>query len=191
MVRSFICVEINDSDVVNQIEEILTKIRFSGVRTVKSFQLHLTLKFLGEIPESRISTIKKEIQTINIPPFEISLQEMGCFPNLNYIRVVWIGIKEGSNNLKQLAHMIEEKLNPIGFPKEKRGFSPHLTLARIKKLQTADKKKLTTIIQESKEKSFGIQLIEELILKKSTLTPKGPIYEDLLVVPMKKKLQKG
>lgn len=185
MVRSFICVEINDSEVVNQIEEILTKIRFSGVRTVKSFQLHLTLKFLGEIPESRISTIKKEIQTINIPPFEISLQEMGCFPNLNYIRVVWIGIKEGSNNLKQLAHMIEEKLNPIGFPKEKRGFSPHLTLARVKKLQNTDKKKLTTIIQESKEKSFGVQMIKEFILKKSTLKPKGPIYEDLLVVPMK------
>ena len=186
MVRSFICVEINDSDVVNQIEEIITKIRFGGVRTVKSFQLHLTLKFLGEIPESRISTIKKEIQTINIPPFEISLQEMGCFPNLNYIRVVWIGIKDGSNNLKQLADMIEEKLNPLGFPREKRGFSPHLTLARVKKLSNSDKRQLTTIIQDLKEVPFGIQLIKEFILKKSTLTPQGPIYEDLIAVSMKK-----
>ncbi|MHA2245557.1 MAG: RNA 2',3'-cyclic phosphodiesterase [Candidatus Hodarchaeales archaeon] len=185
MVRSFICVEINDSDIVNQIEEILSKIRFSGVRTVKSFQLHLTLKFLGEIPESRISTIKKEIQTIKIHPFEISLEGMGCFPNLNYIRVVWIGIKAGSNNLKQLAYLIEEKLNPIGFPKEKRGFSPHLTLARIKKLPNPDKRKLTDFIQSSNDLSFGVQMIEEFILKKSTLTPKGPIYEDLLIVPMK------
>ncbi|UCG89656.1 MAG: RNA 2',3'-cyclic phosphodiesterase [Candidatus Heimdallarchaeota archaeon] len=185
MVRSFICVEINDSEVVKPIEELLVKLRFNGVRPVKSFQLHLTLKFLGEVSESQIGSIKQVIQLIEFSPFEISLTGMGCFPNLNYIRVVWIGIREGSNNLKQLASMIEEKLNPLGFPREKRGFSPHLTLARIKKLRNPDKRKLTAIIQSSKEISFGDQLIEEFILKKSTLTPKGPIYEDLLVVPAK------
>ncbi len=186
MVRSFICVEINDSKVVKHIEESLTKIRFEGVRPVKSFQLHLTVKFLGEVAESRIASIKQTIQSIEFSPFEISLTGMGCFPNLNYIRVVWIGIKEGSNNLKQLASVIEEKLNPLGFPREKRGFSPHLTLARIKKIRNPDKKELRDIIQSLKEKFYGIQMIEEFILKKSTLTPKGPIYEDLLVVPAKK-----
>ena len=186
MVRSFICVEINNSEVVGQIDELLAKIRFDGVRSVKSFQLHLTLKFLGEVPQPRITSIKQIIETIEFAPFEISLYGMGCFPNLNYIRVVWIGIREGGNNLKQLASKIEEKLTPIGFPREKRGFSPHLTLARIKKLQNSDKRKLTTLIQELKEKSFGVQMIKEFIFKKSTLTPKGPIYEDLITVSMKK-----
>jgi 2'-5' RNA ligase len=185
MVRSFICVEINNTEVVRQIEEQIKKTRFEGVRPVKSNQLHLTLKFLGEVQESRIASIKQAIQSIDFPSFNISLEGIGCFPNLNYIRVVWIGIREGSDNLKQLANMIEEKLNPIGFPREKRGFSPHLTLARIKKLRNADKKQLTAIIQDSKAISIGVQLIDEFILKKSTLTPKGPIYEDLLVVPMK------
>ncbi|MFX0205641.1 MAG: RNA 2',3'-cyclic phosphodiesterase [Candidatus Hodarchaeota archaeon] len=185
MVRSFICVEINNSEAVSQIEELISKIKFDGVRPVKSYQLHLTLKFLGEVPEAQIKSIKQAIQTIEFSSFDISLEEMGCFPNLNYIRVVWIGIKEGSENLKQLAELVEEKLNPIGFPREKRRFSPHLTLGRIKKLRNADKKQLIAIIQNSKTIRIGDQVIDELILKKSTLTPKGAIYENLLVVPLK------
>jgi len=185
MVRSFICVEINNSEVVSHIQKSISKIKFDGVKPVKSNQLHLTLKFLGEVPESQIGPIKQAIQTIEFPSFNISLHGLGCFPNLNYIRVVWIGIKEGNDNLKQLAQFVEEKLNPIGFPREKRPFSPHLTLARIKKLRNPDKKQLTAIIQDSKTIPIGVQLIKELILKKSTLTPKGPIYEDLLVVPLR------
>ncbi|MFX1506249.1 MAG: RNA 2',3'-cyclic phosphodiesterase [Promethearchaeota archaeon] len=185
MVRSFICVEINKSEVVSRIEELISKIKFDGVRPVKPNQVHLTLKFLGEVPDTQIGRIKQAIQTIDFPSFDITLEGMGCFPNLNYIRVVWIGIKEGSENLKQLAGLVEEKLNPIGFPKEKRRFSPHLTLSRIKKLRNSDKKQLTTIIQNSKTLPIGDQMIDELILKKSTLTPKGAIYENLLVVPLK------
>ncbi|MFX1285599.1 MAG: RNA 2',3'-cyclic phosphodiesterase [Promethearchaeota archaeon] len=187
MVRTFICVEINDLEVVKQIEDQIRKIRFEGVRAVKPNQLHLTLKFLGEVPESQIVSIKQAIQAIESPSFNISLEGLGCFPNLNYIRVVWIGITKGNDNLKQLANMIDENLNSIGFPKEKRRFSPHLTLARVKKLRDSDKKQLTAIIRDSKTIHIGVQMIEELILKKSTLTPKGPIYEDLLVVPMKYK----
>ncbi|MFX1517060.1 MAG: RNA 2',3'-cyclic phosphodiesterase [Promethearchaeota archaeon] len=185
MVRSFICVEINNSEVVSQIEELISKTKFDGVQPVKSNQIHLTLKFLGEIPTAKIAAIKQALQTIEFPPFDISLEGMGCFPNINYIRVVWIGIKEGSENLKQLASLVEEKLSPLGFPREKRRFSPHLTLARVKKLRNSDKNQLTAIIQNSKTISAGGQMIDELLLKKSTLTPKGAIYENLLVVPLK------
>ncbi|MFW9902943.1 MAG: RNA 2',3'-cyclic phosphodiesterase [Candidatus Thorarchaeota archaeon] len=185
MVRSFICVEINNSEVVSQIEESISKIKFDGVRPVKSNQLHLTLKFLGEVSDAQIGSIKQAIQTIEFPSFNISLEGMGCFPNLNYMRVLWIGIKEGSENLQQLAKIVEGRLNPIGFSREKRRFSPHLTLGRIKKLQNSDKKQLAAIIQNSKTIPIGDQLIDELILKKSTLTPKGAIYENLFVVPLK------
>ena len=111
MVRSFICVEINDPQVIKQIEDTISEIRqYKGVRTVKSSQLHLTLKFLGEVPEERIQLIKDAIKQIEIPAFTISLYGIGCFPNLNYMRVVWIGITEGKESLKQLAQMIEKKL---------------------------------------------------------------------------------
>ncbi len=186
MVRSFICVEINDPQVIKQIEDEISEIRqYKGVRTVKSSHLHLTLKFLGEVPEQRIQLVKDAIKQIKIPPFALTLHGIGCFPNLNYIRVVWIGITEGQESLKHLFQMIEKQLNPLGFAREKRGFSAHLTLARIKSLKSVDKNNLAKMIQDLKEKAFGVHKIEKFILKKSTLTPKGPIYEDLLVVSLK------
>ncbi len=186
MVRSFICVEINDPRVINEIDKTISEYRrYKGVRTVKSSHLHLTLKFLGEVPEERIQLVKDAIKQIKIPPFALTLHGIGCFPNLNHIRVVWIGITEGTESLKQLFQMIEKKLIPLGFAKEKREFSPHLTLARIKSLRGADKNNLAKLIQDSKEKAFGVQETGKFILKKSTLTPKGPIYEDLLVVSLK------
>ena len=185
MVRSFICVEIDDSQIINQINEVISGYnQFKGVRAVKSSQLHLTLKFLGEVPEKRIQLIKDAIKEIKIPPFTLSLHGIGCFPNIKYIRVVWIGITEGKESLKHLAKMVEKELIPLGFAKDKREFSPHLTLARIKSLGSADKNKLIKMIQHSKEKEFGVQKIEKFILKKSTLTPTGPIYEDLFEVPL-------
>ncbi|MFX0050785.1 MAG: RNA 2',3'-cyclic phosphodiesterase [Candidatus Hermodarchaeota archaeon] len=185
MVRTFICVEINNPDVIDQLGSIINTINFSGVRVVKLSQLHLTLKFLGEVPNPRISTIKEAIERIDEPQFEIELKSMGCFPNPNYIRVVWIGISKGNEQLMQITQTVEELLTPMGFPKEKRKYSPHLTLARIKALNNTDKNTLQKFIRDSKGKSYGIQLIDKVILKKSTLTPSGPIYEDLLVVPLK------
>lgn len=186
MVRSFICVEINNPEVITQIENTISEIRqYKGVRPVKPSQLHLTLKFLGEVPETRITSIKQAIEHIHIPPFEFELHGLGCFPNLNYIRVVWIGISEGREPLIKLAQMIEEKMALLGFPKEKRAFSPHLTLARIRSLRNAEKNELSNMIRNSKELEFGVQKINDFVLKKSTLTPKGPIYDDLLVVPLK------
>ncbi|MFX0185110.1 MAG: RNA 2',3'-cyclic phosphodiesterase, partial [Candidatus Hodarchaeota archaeon] len=168
MVRTFICVEINNPDVISQLGSVLNNINFSGVRVVKLSQLHLTLKFLGEVPSNRIETIKEAITKIEDPQFEIELKNMGCFPNQNYIRVVWIGITKGNVQLAQIAQSIEKLLTPLGFPKEKRKFSPHLTLARIKALSNIDKNTLQKIVRDSKGKSYGNQLIDKVILKKST-----------------------
>lgn len=184
MVRTFICVEINNPDVISQLGSVINDINFSGVRVVKLSQLHLTMKFLGEVPSTRIVTIKEAIEQIKKPQFEIELKNMGCFPNLNYIRVVWVGITIGKEQLAQIAQTIEKLLTPLDFPKEKRKFSPHLTLARIKALNDTDKNTLQKFIRDSKGKSYGNQLIDKVILKKSTLTPGGPIYEDLSVVPL-------
>lgn len=186
MVRSFICVEIDNPEVITHIDEVISEIRqYEGVRVVKSSQLHLTLKFLGEVPEERIEPIKQAINQIHIPSFQLKLKGMGCFPNLNYIRVVWIGITDGRDSLITLAQRIDKKMASLGFPKEKRAFSPHLTLARIKALRNTEKNLLSNKIRDSKESNIGVQLIDSFILKKSTLTPKGPIYENLLVVPLK------
>ena len=185
MVRSFICVEITNPDIVillnNQISELG---KYEGVRTVKPSQLHFTLKFLGEITTKQLESVQNTISQIKYSPFKIYLKTMGCFPNINRVRVIWIGISDGAEKLKQLAGIIEELLIPIGFIKEKRPFSPHLTLARVKYLKKDQKASLIHKIEESQDLKIGLQNVDGIILKKSTLTPKGATYENLLEVPL-------
>jgi len=185
MVRSFICVEITNPDIVillnNQISELG---KYEGVRTVKPSQLHFTLKFLGEISTKQLESVQNTISQIKYSPFKIYLKTMGCFPNINRVRVIWIGISDGAEKLKQLAGIIEELLIPIGFIKEKRPFSPHLTLARVKYLKKDQKASLIHKIEESQDLKIGLQNVDGIILKKSTLTPKGATYENLLEVPL-------
>lgn len=185
MVRSFICVEITNPDIVTLLNNQISELgKYEGVRSVKPSQLHLTLKFLGEISVKQLESVQNTITQIKCSPFDICLKSMGCFPNINRVRVIWIGITDGAEKLKQLARFVEDLLIPIGFIKEKRPFSPHLTLARVKYLEKDQKESLIHKIEESKELKIGTQNVDRIILKKSTLTPKGAIYENLLEVPL-------
>lgn len=185
MVRTFICVEINDPIILNSLEAQIFILSKLGIRTSKLKQIHLTLKFLGEISNVQIEKIKNQLQKINSPQFNIQLKGMGCFPSLNYMRVVWIGISEGAERLKKLSAQIEDLMYEEGFLREKRGFSPHLTLARISKLSPPNKLNLQEHIKQNQETSFGTQIITEVILKKSDLTPQGAIYTDIHKIILK------
>ncbi|MHA1973608.1 MAG: RNA 2',3'-cyclic phosphodiesterase [Candidatus Hodarchaeales archaeon] len=180
MVRSFICVEITNPTTTKNINDVIAKLQFKSVRTVKPNQLHITLKFLGELTEKKISQVKDKLQEIDFNSFNLHLTGIGTFPNVNYMRVLWIGVKEGAQQLKDLASLVDSKTHECGITKEKRAFSPHLTIARIKKLNINDKNSLKSFVLENHELDIGDQHIGELILKKSTLTPNGPIYENLL-----------
>jgi 2'-5' RNA ligase len=180
--RLFVCVEISEHTIIKEIEQVLHHLSVPGVKPVKSTQLHVTLKFLGETQDKLVPAIKTSLNEVNFVPFQISLESLGCFPNLNYIRVVWVGIQKGKSDLTDLANQVRAQLDSLGFPKDKRSFSPHLTLARVKKLPPSEKQTLRTLVQNNQGTKFGEQTINAVILKKSTLTPKGPIYEDILTV---------
>lgn len=185
MLRTFFCVEISNPKLISLINAQISEMgKIEGIRTVKSTQLHLTLKFLGDVSEKRLEQIKNAIQRISLDPFNISLEGIGCFPNTKRIRVVWIGISEGKETLKKLASFVEQTMAQIGFPKDKRPFSPHLTLGRVKYLKGEGSNLLIKKIEESKELYFGSQSINSFILKKSTLTPKGAIYDNLLEISL-------
>ncbi|NHJ01521.1 MAG: RNA 2',3'-cyclic phosphodiesterase [Candidatus Heimdallarchaeota archaeon] len=180
MVRAFICVEITDKEVLTVIGNIITQLkRIQGVKPVKPNQMHLTLKFLDEITEKQIHQIKEILNSWQDEKFELSLEGIGCFPSLKRIRVIWIGIKEGKDTLIRFATKIDSELGKIGFPRETRSFTPHLTLARIKYLKNHDKQGLIRLIQEFEQINAGKQIIQKIILMKSTLTPSGAIYEVL------------
>jgi 2'-5' RNA ligase len=143
------------------------------VKWVKFENLHITLKFLGEIDERKkkeIMPIMKEISK-DFTVFKLNLGGLGCFPNPKNPRILWIGVEEGSEKLCKIASQLEEKLAQFGFKKEKR-FHPHLTIGRIKKYCRIDDILQKNLVTE-------IFLVNSITLFKSTLTPKGPIYDEL------------
>jgi len=145
-----------------------------------------TLMEEGRIPSLAAAIVQQdkidEIEQIikdsvtNTDPFTITFKDTGVFPNKNYIRVVWIGIHK-SDKLKAIAGNIDESLSKLGFKKEKREFSAHLTIGRVKTARNMEL--LLKKIEEFSNFDFGKQDIISIKLKKSDLTPKGPIYTTL------------
>lgn len=179
--RAFISVDVEDSQILQGIQNIQAKLAQPGIRLVNSSIIHLTLKFLGDIPPEKgqqITTILTEIAT-DFPAFEISFTGFGVFPNLRRPRVIWIGVQEEGNkdHLKGLAAAVDRGLQAIGFPAEKRPFSSHLTIGRVKVAKPPLYKQLRDLSEEWANESAGKMVVDEIRLKSSTLAPKGPIYE--------------
>ena len=104
------------------------------IHWVKNAQLHLTMKFLGHTPESTINDVIDHVEkiTLNMNPFDLKIEETGCFPVPTRPRILWLGLKGNLDLLKSMVESIENVLEPLGFPKESRDILPHITLARIK-----------------------------------------------------------
>jgi len=172
--RGFIAIDIGS---LPKIVEFEKKIKQTGaiVKLVEPENIHITLKFLGETNENKIDEIEKIIKKTveGIKPFNIQLKSTGVFPNENYIKIVWIGI-QNSEKIAQIASKIDEGLSEIGFSKEKREFSAHLTIARVKSAKSKDQ--LLKVIENDKEFEFADIKVESVKLNKSELTQKGPIY---------------
>jgi 2'-5' RNA ligase len=150
----------------------------AALRPVKPENIHLTLKFLGEVGDDSIDGIKKAMNDSfsAFDVFEASLEGAGAFPSTNYMRVVWIGIKENHERFIEMQKALDKNLVPLGFEPDKR-FHPHLTLARVKSQK--GKGKLKAFINKNKERSFGKLKVNSVELKRSVLSPKGPTYSTI------------
>jgi 2'-5' RNA ligase len=175
--RGFIAIDIDSFSKLIQFENEI-KNTGANVKLVEPKNIHITLKFLGDTNEEYIDQIediiKKAVKETN--PFEIQLKGAGVFPNQNYIKVMWIAIKKGEP-IVEIAKKIDEQISKLGFKREKRGFSAHLTIARVKSAK--NKEKLIQIIEKYSDIEFGIIKVDSIKLKMSELTPKGPIYTTL------------
>jgi 2'-5' RNA ligase len=168
--RTFIAVGISD-EVRQRIAELQKELPSKeALKVVDPGIIHITLKFLGEIDESKVPEIKKIISSISFEPFTVTTKGVGVFPNENFIRVIWIGAP--SPELDAMAKELNEKLKTLGFKSEE--FTSHVTIARVK-----TKIDLTRFLADHREEKFGSFAVDGLRLMKSTLTPKGPIYEEV------------
>ena len=176
MMRAFVAIEVNDQSVLNSIHKIQTELNIKA-KPVELHNMHFTVQFLGEVTEEMVGKISDALNSIEFSAFSISFASIGVFPNPNFPRVIWIGTNDGVDELEKLAEVIRSKLSHLGFSPDKK-FKPHVTIFRVKnKIES-----LTSKLEKFSSYSFGKQEISEIKLKKSELTPNGPIYTDLLVV---------
>jgi 2'-5' RNA ligase len=144
--------------------------------------IHLTVKFLGEISNDQVEKILLCVTRItqSLPGFELKIQSLGCFPHLNRPRVVWLGTQIEGNTLEELVDHIEVSMEELGFEKEKRGFKAHLTLGRVKKKLSADEQRtLEDHILSKSQELIGRFEVAEIHLMQSVLRPSGAEYNSL------------
>ena len=178
MIRTFIAIELPDR-FVPEIEKIGNILHMPGMRLVEPKQVHITLKFLGDINENDVGSILSALSQVNCKQFEAKIKGVGVFPKPAYIKVVWLGA-EGSFDV--LHNEVERVLSPFKFGKDHQ-FSPHATLARVKQLR--DKSLLIGHLKKLEHIDLGTMNVGYILLKKSTLMPEGPIYETLGEIRLK------
>ncbi len=184
--RTFIAVGIS-SDAREKIAQIQAEFRKgdADVKWVEPENLHVTLKFLGEVSEDKLSGIieKTRLALSEISNFRVHLSRIGSFPNLKSPRVVWVGTSEGKEGLKKLNEKIEEYLSHLGFPREKREFSAHLTIGRVR--SPREKGKLVNKIEELGSTDVGEFSVDKVLLMESQLSSKGPTYRIIEEIHLK------
>jgi len=178
-IRSFIAFDIEEAEVLRNLSTVQNMLveTGAGLRIVKPENIHMTLRFLGDISPSQVDAIHGEMEKVDFAPFNVEIKGLGAFPNLRHISVIWAGIRSGANELRQVFYQLEPRLQGLGFKPDPKGFSPHLTIARVKTAR--NKTELVKRIDALEDFEFGIVKAECLRLKKSVLTPQGPLYSVL------------
>ncbi len=164
--RCFLAIELNEN-IKEKLEELKSQFKMKGIKLVEKENLHITVKFLGDIDDKMVKKIKN--LDLSIEPIKSDIKYVGVFPNENYMRVIWIG----ATNLIPVFKEIDKKLSELGFKKEK-DYVPHITIGRVKYI--GDKKLLKSKIDKYKNIELGTLEVKSIVLMKSELTKEGPIY---------------
>ena len=190
MLRTFIAVEI-PAGIQNAIAQSTASLKNalpkSFVRWVTPENVHLTLKFLGDVSPTSIEhlaeTLKVEAASHGI--FSMSVSGLGAFPTARRARVIWIGL-EAPPALKALHRVVEATAAQLGYAPENRPFSPHLTIGRVAQYASAsDLQRIRSALEVTKVGSFGTLLVEAIHIFKSDLQPGGSVYTHLYTMPLK------
>ena len=169
------------------LQEALRKKGAPRVRWVRPEGIHLTLKFLGAVPQENVAAIRDALAPTvqGIPPLALSLAEVGTFGDRRGPRVLWVGMQGDLEPLGRLQQRVEKALEPLGFPPERRAFSPHLTLARVPDRMGRDERQpLRELAKVTPVPSAPAVTIRELSLMRSILGPGGAVYERLAAFPL-------
>ncbi len=180
MARLFIAVEIEDRSVLSRILEVRNQIMGLGIdaKPVEVENIHLTLRFLGDVEENLIPSIERAMEPLaSIPPFKMRVRGVGVFPDLRSPRVVWVGVGEGSEILRSMRSILDRGLRGLKIYENEHGFTPHITIARVRGGANIDR--LSRYVEENMDLDLGFSSVTRVVLKRSVLTFRGPIYSDV------------
>lgn len=187
MIRTFIAVEVA-SEAREKAAELMETLRTCGARIswTKPHNLHLTLKFLGDTPEARLVDVGQAVASAaaESPVFSLQLIGAGAFPDPRRPQTLWIGVEQGREAACRLAATIDESLHRQGFPREKRGFQPHLTIGRVRGGSANEKRHLGKLLVEHERWDCGVCEVREVLVMSSELSPAGPTYGVLQRCPL-------
>lgn len=179
IIRAFLSIEIEDQALLSQIQKIQQRLDKSSakMKIVEISNVHFTLRFFGDTPMARLDEIKKCLNEVSFKPFEVEIAGVGSFPNKRRPRIVWIGVTKNESEVLKLKNEIDNSLVNISYKPEKRKYTPHATIARIR--HVTDSKGIADNLESLAEEEIGKMTISHVTMMKSTLTSAGPIYESL------------
>jgi 2'-5' RNA ligase len=190
VIRAFIAIDLSE-EIQDALEEISALLKGQlgklPVRWVPVKNIHLTLKFLGDISQANLEMLEGLLNTdvSRCAPFDVSVSKLGAFPSTRRPRVIWVGVDEQAE-LGQLQRSLDESTTRLGYAPEERGFSPHLTLGRISRnASAAEVGRIGQVIELSKVGHLGTMQVRTVNLYRSDLLPTGAVYTRLYSASLK------
>lgn len=184
--RAFVAITLPESlrDKVQKLQERI-EMTDADVTFVKAGELHYNIKFLGEVNEAQAGAVKAVLGEVvtQFEPFKLHAAGFGAFPSNQYARVLWIGAKAGSQELKAIAELLDLKLSELGFKREERPFEPHLTVGRVRSAR--NKPELLVLLRELEHVDIGLFDVTTITLFESKLSPNGPTYTSVFEARLK------
>ncbi len=181
--RVFVSIDLDGlADAVADVQE---PFRRPGLNPVDPEQAHITVKFLGDVDESELDDLRDALSgavaDADVGPFDLQFGGYGVFPSLDYVSVVWLGVREGGEAVARLHEAVESRTTALGFEPETHEFTPHVTLARMTDARSKD-----AVVETVTERDpdVGSLAVTDLRLTESTLTSDGPQYETVERFPL-------
>jgi RNA 2',3'-cyclic 3'-phosphodiesterase len=184
--RLFTALEVSD-EARDRVLDLVERLRpaAANFKWEKRENLHITLKFLGDVASEQVDAVCRSVTeaAAGREPFEFELFGAGAFPDLKRPSILWLGVREGGDQIEKLFRAIQRGTTALGFPREDRKFSPHLTFGRLKRTARPPRE-LGELVKQYDDFSAGKSLAREVVLFESQLAPGGSIYRVLARVPL-------
>lgn len=179
--RAFVAVDL-PRELHDKIADVQSRFNDFKFKFVDPGIVHITMKFLGDVPDGEVADISNALDHIDCGSFEAHVRGVGVFPKPKFAKVIWLGCDGGFD---KLSDSVNNSLASFVFEPNLHNFSAHATLARVKYLPKKKKTEFLELLDELKDVELGKMQVDSIKLKKSTLTPQGPVYETLHKVSLK------